>query len=160
MATLSWPAKAPKIIRQRSATCCGVPYEDSHFSNCARSAGSNWIARLVFGMREIIATTGKSVKLFKGHYTRYTQQYARDTRIRSCDHRNAGVMDCFDVPPHVPDHLFRLYAQSRSDLFQYRGLTEQGVRGRGYAATVIKLGQLCNPCCSSRHILSTRAGRH
>src|SRR5438067_13718590 len=69
MATLSWPAKAPKIIRQRSATCCGVPYEDSHFSNCARSAGSNWIARLVFGMREIIATTGKSVKLFKGHYT-------------------------------------------------------------------------------------------
>src|SRR5437870_12685601 len=71
MATLSWPARAPKIIRQRSATCCGVPYEDSHFSNCARSAGSNWIARLVFGMREIIATTGKSVKLFKGHYTRF-----------------------------------------------------------------------------------------
>src|SRR2546422_2272408 len=70
MDTLSWPARAPKIIRQRSATCCGVPYDDSHFSSCVRSAGSNWIAMLVFGMSEIIATTGNAVKLFKGHYTR------------------------------------------------------------------------------------------
>src|SRR6266699_2266531 len=68
--TLSWPARAPKIIRQRSATCCGVPYEDSHFSSCVRSAGCNLIARLVFGMSEIIAIARKSVKLFKGHYTR------------------------------------------------------------------------------------------
>src|SRR5438445_12759849 len=67
--TLSWPARAPKIIRQRSATCCGVPYEDSHFSSCVRSAGCNLIARLVFGMSEIIAIARKSVKLFKGHYT-------------------------------------------------------------------------------------------
>src|SRR5438093_12549946 len=71
MATLSWPARAPKIIRQRSATCCGVPYEDSHFSSSARSAGSNLITRLVFGMSEIIATADKAVKLFKGHYTSY-----------------------------------------------------------------------------------------
>src|SRR2546422_10038152 len=70
MDTLSWPARAPKIIRQRSATCCGVPYDDSHFSSCVRSAGSNWIAMLVFGMSEIIATTGNAVKLFKGHDTR------------------------------------------------------------------------------------------
>src|SRR2546427_6778490 len=70
MATLSWPARAPKIIRQRSATCCGVPYEDSHFSSCVRSAGSNSITRLVFGMSEILAIAEKSVKLFKGHYTR------------------------------------------------------------------------------------------
>src|SRR2546422_4211719 len=69
MDTLSWPARAPKIIRQRSATCCGVPYDDSHFASCVRSAGSNWIAMLVFGMSEIIATTGNAVKLFKGHYT-------------------------------------------------------------------------------------------
>src|SRR5437667_8998226 len=69
MATLSWPARAPKIIRQRSATCCGVPYEDSHFSSSARSAGSNLITRLVFGMSEIIATADKAVKVFKGHYT-------------------------------------------------------------------------------------------
>src|SRR6266702_3439526 len=71
MATLSWPATAPKIIRQRSATCCGVPCEDSHFSNCVHSAGSNLIAKLVFGMSEIIATVGNAVKLFKGHYTRF-----------------------------------------------------------------------------------------
>src|SRR5437867_9436104 len=70
MATLSWPARAPKIIRHRSATCCGVPYEDSHFSSCVCSAGSNWIARLLFGMSEIVAVAVKSVKLFKGHYTR------------------------------------------------------------------------------------------
>src|SRR5205809_7415135 len=69
MATLSWPARAPKIIRHRSATCCGVPYEDSHFSSCVCSAGSNWIARLLFGMSEIVAVAVKSVKLFKGHYT-------------------------------------------------------------------------------------------
>src|SRR6059036_1619273 len=69
MATLSWPARAPKIIRQRSATCCGVPYEDSHLSSCASSAGSNLIARPVFGMSEIISTAGIAVKLFKGHYT-------------------------------------------------------------------------------------------
>src|SRR6266699_6728968 len=67
--TLSWPARAPKIIRQRRATCCGVPYEDSHFASCVRSAGCNLIARLVFGMSEIIAIARKSVKLFKGHYT-------------------------------------------------------------------------------------------
>src|SRR5438093_9793337 len=74
MATLSWPATAPKIIRQRSATCCGVPCADSHFSNCVRSAGSNLIAKLVFGMSEIIATVGNAVKLFKGHYTRFPPQ--------------------------------------------------------------------------------------
>src|SRR5437867_11109513 len=76
MATLSWPATAPKIIRQRSATCCRVPCADSHFSNCVRSAGSNLIAKLVFGMSEIIATVGNAVKLSKGHYTRSGQEYA------------------------------------------------------------------------------------
>src|SRR5438093_10399589 len=76
MATLSWPARAPKIIRHRSATCCGVPYEDSHFSSCVCSAGSNWIARLLFGMSEIVAVAGKSVKLFKGHYTRMRDSMA------------------------------------------------------------------------------------
>ncbi|MGH8656105.1 MAG: hypothetical protein ACREYE_29745, partial [Gammaproteobacteria bacterium] len=41
-----------------------------HVSSCVRSAGCNLIATLVFGMSETIAITGKSVKLFKGHYTR------------------------------------------------------------------------------------------
>ncbi|MGH8654794.1 MAG: hypothetical protein ACREYE_22695, partial [Gammaproteobacteria bacterium] len=40
-----------------------------HVSSCVRSAGCNLIATLVFGMSETIAITGKSVKLFKGHYT-------------------------------------------------------------------------------------------
>ena len=63
------PAKAPKIILQRSATCCGVPCEDSHASICVRSPGCNLIATLVFGMSKIIAIIEKSVNLFKGHYT-------------------------------------------------------------------------------------------
>ncbi|MGH8656502.1 MAG: hypothetical protein ACREYE_31855, partial [Gammaproteobacteria bacterium] len=41
-----------------------------HVSSGVRSAGCNLIATLVFGMSETIAITGKSVKLFKGHYTR------------------------------------------------------------------------------------------
>src|SRR2546426_7741493 len=86
MDTLSWPARAPKIIRQRSATCCGVPYDDSHFSSCVRSAGSNWIAMLVFGMSEIIATTGNAVKLFKGHYTSIQQ-----------DEINCRLVDALDI---------------------------------------------------------------
>ncbi|MGH8652403.1 MAG: hypothetical protein ACREYE_09615, partial [Gammaproteobacteria bacterium] len=40
-----------------------------HVSSGVRSAGCNLIATLVFGMSETIAITGKSVKLFKGHYT-------------------------------------------------------------------------------------------
>src|SRR5438876_8071377 len=83
MATLSWPARAPKIIRQRSATCCGVPYEDSHFSSSARSAGSNLITRLVFGMSEIIATADKAVKLFKGHYTSMKKYNQFHTHLQS-----------------------------------------------------------------------------
>ncbi|MGH8655894.1 MAG: hypothetical protein ACREYE_28595, partial [Gammaproteobacteria bacterium] len=39
-------------------------------SSGVRSAGCNLIATRVFGMSETIAITGKSVKLFKGHYTR------------------------------------------------------------------------------------------
>jgi len=50
-------------------------------------------------------------------------------------------MDRFDVPPHIPDHLFRLYAQSRPDLFQYPRLAEHGVRGSRNASAVIKFGQ-------------------
>ena len=46
-----------------------MPCEDSHVSNCARSAGCNLIATLVFGMREIMAINEQSVKLFKGHNT-------------------------------------------------------------------------------------------
>ncbi|MGH8655187.1 MAG: hypothetical protein ACREYE_24810, partial [Gammaproteobacteria bacterium] len=41
-----------------------------HVSSGVRSAGCNLIATLVVGMSETIAITGKSVKLFKGHYTR------------------------------------------------------------------------------------------
>ncbi|MGH8656371.1 MAG: hypothetical protein ACREYE_31170, partial [Gammaproteobacteria bacterium] len=41
-----------------------------HVSSGVRSAGCNLIATRVFGMSETIAITGKSVKLFKGHYTR------------------------------------------------------------------------------------------
>src|SRR5207244_12709669 len=74
IATLSWPARTLKIIRQRSATCCGVLWEDPHFSSCVRSAGCSLIARLVFGMSEIIAIAGKVVKLFKGHYTRLEEK--------------------------------------------------------------------------------------
>ncbi|MGH8716543.1 MAG: hypothetical protein ACREUI_07450, partial [Burkholderiales bacterium] len=40
-----------------------------HVSSGVRSAGCNLIATRVFGMSETIAITGKSVKLFKGHYT-------------------------------------------------------------------------------------------
>ncbi|MGH8650902.1 MAG: hypothetical protein ACREYE_01415, partial [Gammaproteobacteria bacterium] len=41
-----------------------------HVSSGVRSAGCNLIATRVVGMSETIAITGKSVKLFKGHYTR------------------------------------------------------------------------------------------
>src|SRR2546422_10280971 len=95
MATLSWPARAPKIIRQRSATCCGVPYEDSHFSSSARSAGSNLITRLVFGMSQIIATADKAVKLFKGHYTSFcleTTSWAVIDRPYSSGIRTVGAV--------------------------------------------------------------------
>ncbi|MGH8651100.1 MAG: hypothetical protein ACREYE_02470, partial [Gammaproteobacteria bacterium] len=40
-----------------------------HVSSGVRSAGCNLIATRVVGMSETIAITGKSVKLFKGHYT-------------------------------------------------------------------------------------------
>ncbi|MGH8654395.1 MAG: hypothetical protein ACREYE_20505, partial [Gammaproteobacteria bacterium] len=43
-----------------------------HVSSGVRSAGCNLIATLVVGMSETIAITGKSVKLFKGHYTSYS----------------------------------------------------------------------------------------
>src|SRR5271168_3653051 len=52
---LSCPARAAKIIRQRSATCCGVPCEASHCFSCVCSAAANLIARLVFGTTWIIA---------------------------------------------------------------------------------------------------------
>src|SRR5712691_750623 len=70
IATFCSPATAPKIIRQRRATCCGVPWADSHCSSCVRSAACKLIGKLVFGMLEIIATAVKSVKLFMIHYTR------------------------------------------------------------------------------------------
>ncbi|MGH8656145.1 MAG: hypothetical protein ACREYE_29950, partial [Gammaproteobacteria bacterium] len=41
-------------------------------SSGVRSAGCNLIATRVFGMSETIAITGKSVKLFKGHYTSHS----------------------------------------------------------------------------------------
>jgi hypothetical protein len=69
IATFCSPATAPKIIRQRRATCCGVPWADSHCSSCVRSAASKLIAKLVFGMHAIIAIAVKSVKLFMIHYT-------------------------------------------------------------------------------------------
>ena len=55
IAALSCPARAAKIIRQRSATCCGVPCEASHCFSCVCSAAPNLIARLVFGTTRIIA---------------------------------------------------------------------------------------------------------
>src|SRR5712692_908732 len=72
IATFCSPATAPKIIRQRRATCCGVPWADSHCSSCVRSAACKLIGKLVFGMLEIIATAVKYVKLFMIHYTRVT----------------------------------------------------------------------------------------
>ncbi|MGH8656425.1 MAG: hypothetical protein ACREYE_31450, partial [Gammaproteobacteria bacterium] len=45
-----------------------------HVSSGVRSAGCNLIATRVFGMSETIAVTGKSVKLFKGHYTSSTRR--------------------------------------------------------------------------------------
>src|SRR6266851_2362898 len=69
IATFCSPATAPKIIRQRRATCCGVPWADSHCSSCVRSAACKLIGKLVFGMLEIIATAVKYVKLFMIHYT-------------------------------------------------------------------------------------------
>src|ERR1019366_299918 len=83
IATLSCPARARKIIRQRSATCCGVPWEASHCSICVRSAACNLIARLVFGITKIIAIAAKSVKLFMRHYTRQGRHRARPERERS-----------------------------------------------------------------------------
>src|SRR5271170_5704552 len=63
------PRQAAKIIRQRSATCCGVPCEASHCSSCVRSGACNLIAGLVFGMTTILPIAGKSVTLFTRHYT-------------------------------------------------------------------------------------------
>src|SRR5712692_2677285 len=74
IATFCSPATAPKIIRQRRATCCGVPWADSHCSSCVRSAACKLIGKLVFGMLEIIATVVKYVKLFMIHYTSQVQQ--------------------------------------------------------------------------------------
>ncbi|MGH8653069.1 MAG: hypothetical protein ACREYE_13270, partial [Gammaproteobacteria bacterium] len=56
-----------------------------HVSSCVRSAGCNLIATLVFGMSETIAITGKSVKLFKGHYTSF-QDTAIATSIKRARH--------------------------------------------------------------------------
>ena len=50
IATFCSPATASKIIRQRRATCCGVPWADSHCSSCVRSAAckiDQLIAKLV-----------------------------------------------------------------------------------------------------------------
>ncbi|MGH8654126.1 MAG: hypothetical protein ACREYE_19035, partial [Gammaproteobacteria bacterium] len=52
-----------------------------HVSSGVRSAGCNLIATRVVGMSETIAITGKSVKLFKGHYT----SIVRMSRLR-CRH--------------------------------------------------------------------------
>src|SRR5205809_1406706 len=103
MATLSWPARAPKIIRHRSATCCGVPYEDSHFSSCVCSAGSNWIARLLFGMSEIVAVAVKSVKLFKGHYTSSKEIWPGTPQSVSAGPRNRRSADADRLFPSVSE---------------------------------------------------------
>src|SRR5271169_4600712 len=68
---LSCPARAAKIIRQRSATCCGVPCEASHCFSCVCSAASNLIARLVFGTTWIIAIVSP-------------KSYLRDTTLGAC----------------------------------------------------------------------------
>ena len=68
IAALSCPARAAKIIRQRSATCCGVPCEVAHCFSCVCSAASNLIARLVFGTTRIIAIA-------------HPQSYLRDTTL-------------------------------------------------------------------------------
>ncbi|MGH8652774.1 MAG: hypothetical protein ACREYE_11670, partial [Gammaproteobacteria bacterium] len=63
---------------------------DPHVSSGVRSAGCNLIATRVFGMSETIAITGKSVKLFKGHYTlsgRFIQGPASVGRRASCRRR-------------------------------------------------------------------------
>src|SRR5712692_7175108 len=72
IATFCSPATAPKIIRQRRATCCGVPWADSHCSSCVRSAACKLIGKL-----EIIATAVKYVKLFMIHYTRVNEGNCR-----------------------------------------------------------------------------------
>ncbi|MGH8653562.1 MAG: hypothetical protein ACREYE_15975, partial [Gammaproteobacteria bacterium] len=61
-----------------------------HVSSGVRSAGCNLIATRVFGMSETIAITGKSVKLFKGHYTR-TSAYPRRNGSR---HPAALLLPC------------------------------------------------------------------
>ena len=69
IATLFWPASAANIIRQRSATCCGVPCEVAHCFSCVCSAASNLIARLVFGTTRIM------------HAIAHPQSYLRDTTL-------------------------------------------------------------------------------
>src|SRR5271155_4241278 len=71
---LSCPARAAKIIRQRSATCCGVPCEASHCFSCLCSAASNLIARLVFGTTWIIAIVSP-------------KSYLRDTTLVEAKHQ-------------------------------------------------------------------------
>ncbi|MGH8652733.1 MAG: hypothetical protein ACREYE_11450, partial [Gammaproteobacteria bacterium] len=55
-----------------------------HVSSGVRSAGCNLIATRVVGMSETIAITGKSVKLFKGHYTSEVQFFL-EPRILKLD---------------------------------------------------------------------------
>ncbi|MGH8656091.1 MAG: hypothetical protein ACREYE_29665, partial [Gammaproteobacteria bacterium] len=61
-----------------------------HVSSGVRSAGCNLIATRVFGMSETIAITGKSVKLFKGHYTSLAGSGHQRPPLRSGRPRSGG----------------------------------------------------------------------
>ena len=63
------PANAMRITRHRSATCCGVPWADSHCSSCARSLGLILIAKLDLRTRRASSGSPPYVKLFERHYT-------------------------------------------------------------------------------------------
>ncbi len=67
------------MIRQRSATCCGVPWADSHCSNCAPSLWLSVIAKLALRMSKASCCNPPYVKLFKRHYTSY---YLRSSAYR------------------------------------------------------------------------------
>ncbi|MGH8651225.1 MAG: hypothetical protein ACREYE_03120, partial [Gammaproteobacteria bacterium] len=67
-------------------------------SSGVRSAGCNLIATRVVGMSETIAITGKSVKLFKGHYTRCRGRQARALR-KGTPRPIRGVSACTPLAP-------------------------------------------------------------
>ncbi|MGH8652463.1 MAG: hypothetical protein ACREYE_09935, partial [Gammaproteobacteria bacterium] len=68
-----------------------------HVSSGVRSAGCNLIATLVFGMSETIAITGKSVKLFKGHYISMSMTFVLIDWQASAAMPMTFVVECFKL---------------------------------------------------------------